>query len=74
MAAQIITTFFYLFSVPKKYSNKKISKPSLNKNSKVVRFTFNVSRLRFISSLLLLIEEEVKKKKLEILYGWLVVR
>lgn len=73
MAAQVITTFFDLLSVPKKYSNKKISEPSLNKNSKVVRFTFNITHLGFISSLLLLIEEEVKKKS-EILYGWLAVR
>lgn len=59
MAAQVITTFFDLLSITQE---PKINEQTINKKSMVGRFTFHISYLRSIFSLLLLTKEEVKKK------------
>ena len=57
MAAEVITTFFDLLSITQE---SKINEQTINKKSIVGRFTFHVSYLRSVSSLLF-IKEEVKK-------------
>lgn len=62
MTAQVITTFFDLLSSTQE-KKIRINEQTLNENSIVVIFTFNVSYLRSISSLLLLVEEEIRKNQ-----------